>query len=808
MARIRRQLRSLARRPGFALTVILTLGLGIGATTAVFSLVDGVLLTPLPYESPDRLVMVWERNTVREIEQNVTSPANFLAWQEDAGSFDRLAAILQFGTTMVDAGEAERVGTVSVSWPFFDMLGVRPVLGRGFTESDGDPDAGAVPVVLSHGFWQRRFGGDPSAIGRTVGLNGEAAEIVGVLPPGFDFDHLEFRFGWHGPQEIWIPQRFPPGAETARGRYLQVVGKLAAGVSPDEANAEMNTLAARYAREFPDAQTGWDFDVVPLHAQVVQDVDRALLLVLAAVFMVLLIATVNVTNLQLARAFGRRREAAMRLAMGADRRRVVGEHLTESLTLALAGGALGIGLAVSGVAAVKALAPDVPRLGQVSIDWTVLGFALAVSALVGILAGVWPAVRAAAVPVTAALKEGGARAGTGRATQRSRSALVVVQLALSLVLLVGAGLLIRSFGALLDEGVGFPTENLLAAELSFGGTGYETPEERTAFVERLLERANALPGIERASGTVFAPLSGTGSATSFWPNDRPPPEAGQAPVADIRPVHRDYHGVMGIPIRQGRGFTTTDGPDAPLRVVVNQATVDALWPDADPIGQSISMPWGDTLVAEVIGVAGDVRINGPAVSPRPLLYWHRAQWTPFGGLTVVARTTWSPESVAPALRSLVRELDPALPLFNVRSIASDLGDAVSRTRFAMAVLVAFAALALLLAAIGIYGVISYSVGQRAHEFGVRMTFGATRRDVLRRVLGQGAVLAGIALVVGGATALAGIRLLQGLIFGVSPTDIVTLAVTATVLAAVALVAAWIPARRAASTDPMRALRTE
>lgn len=805
---LRHALHRISRRPGFAATVILTLGLGIGATTAVFSLVDGVLLTPLPYEAPDRLVMVWERNVPRDIRQNVTSPANFLAWREDASSFSELAAVVQYGTTLMDAGAAERVGTVLVSWPFFDMLGVRPVLGRGFTEADGEPGSGPVPVLLSHGFWQRRYGGDPGVLGRSITLSGDAAEVVGVLPSRFDFDYLKFKFGWYGPQEVWIPQRFPAGAATARGRYLQVLGRLAPGVTPGAADAEMKTLASRYASEFPDAQAGWDFDVVPLHRQVVQDVDRALLLVLAAVFMVLLIATVNVTNLQLVRAAGRRREVAVRVAIGADRRRVVLEDLTESLVLALAGGVLGVGLAVTGVSAVQALGPNVPRLGQVSVDLTVLGFALGLSALAGVLVGTWPALRAGLTSVSGALREGGARAGTGRATRRSRSALVVVELALSLVLLVGAGLLIRSFGALLDEGVGFPVDHLLAAEVNFGGSGYTTEEERTAFIERLIQRADALSGVEQASGAVFLPISGTGSATSFWANDRPIPEAGQAPVADIRPVHRDYHEVMEIPILRGRGFNAGDGPDAPLRVVVNQATADLLWPDTDPIGQTLSMPWGDTLVAEVIGVAGDVRVNGPAVPPRPLLYWHGAQWTPFGGFTLVARTYGPPESVVPALRSLVRELNPAMPLFNVRSVASDLQDVVGGTRFAMAVLVAFAALALLLAAIGIYGVISYSVGQRAHEFGVRMTFGATRADVLGAVLRNGVGLVAAAVVIGGATALAGTRLLQGLLFGVNPADAATFVVTAAVLAAVGLLASWIPARRAASADPMEALRAE
>jgi predicted permease len=386
--------------------------------------------------------------------------------------------------------------------------------------------------------------------------------------------------------------------------------------------------------------------------------------------------------------------------------------------------------------------------------------------------------------------------------------LVVVELALSLVLLVSAGLVIRSFGALLHEGVGFPTDHLLAGEINFGGSGLATEAERTAFIERLVQRAEALPAVESASGGTFLPMSGTGSATSFWANDRPVPAPGQAPVADIRPVHRDYHAVMGIPILRGRGFDAGDGPDAPLRVVVNEATVHRLWPDTDPIGKTISMPWGDTLVAEVIGVAGNVRVNGPAEAPRPLLYWNRAQWSPFGGFTVVARTAGSAAAAAPALRSLVHEMNPAMPLFNVRTVASDLADAVGRTRFAMAVLAAFAALALLLAAIGVYGVMSYAVGQRSHEFGVRMTFGATRADVLRTVLGHGAVLVSVAVLTGGVVAFAGTRLLQGLLFGVSPGDVLTFTATAAVLVTAGLLAAWVPARRAASADPMDALRTE
>lgn len=805
---IRLALRRIVRRPGFTAIIVLTLGLGVGATTAAFSLVKGVLLTPLPYDDPSSLAMVWERNLERDVQRNVVSPANYVRWLEDAESFERLAAVLQVGTTMTGDGEAERVGTVAVSWHFFDLLGVQPVLGRSFVEGDGADEAGIQPVLLSHGFWLRRFGGDPGVVGRPLTLNGEPAEVVGVLPEGFDFDYLPFQFGWDGPQEIWVPMVLPPEARDASGRYLQVVGRLAPGSTLGDARREATVLAARYRADRPETQSGWDINVVPLHEQVVGDVQRALWLVLAAVGLVLLIAAANVANLQLARSLSRGQELAVRVATGASRGRVVREQLVESMMLAVLGGALGVGLAVAGVDLVQALGPEIPRLDRVTVDLPVLAFTLLVSLGTGILFGLIPALRAGRADLTGALKEGSVRAGTGRGSARVRGSLVVAEMALSLVLLVGAGLLIRSFSELVETGVGFRTEGLLAADLNLPSSAYPEVDDRVSFYERLVDRAAALPAVEAASAITFLPLSGPGSATSFWANDRPVPRAGQHPVADIRWVHRDYHATMGIPLMRGRTFDTRDTEDAPLRVVVNRAMAEELWPDADPVGQSISMPWGDTLVAEIIGVVGDVRINGPAEEPRALIYWHHRQFQAFNTMTVVLRSAQRPESLASSLRGVVSQADPSLPVFNVRTLDSYLSDAVGGARFAMAVLGVFALLALVLAAIGIYGVISYSVGERTHEFGIRMSLGADRATVIRLVLRYGATLAAVALVLGAGGALLATRLMRGFIYGVSPADGLTFAVTGAVLGTVALLAAWIPARRAAATDPMRALRSE
>jgi putative ABC transport system permease protein len=805
---LRSALRRITRNPGFTAIIVLTLALGVGATTAAFSLVNGVLLTPLPYDDPSGLAMVWERNLERDVPRNVVSPANYLRWVDDMSSFDRLAAVAQFGATLTGEGEAERVGTVSASWFFFDMLGVRPALGRSFVEAEGDPGTAITPVILSDGFWHRRFGGDPAVVGRQITLNGDPAEIVGVLPAGFDFDHLPFEFGWDGPQEIWVPQSFPEGARNASGRWIQVVGRLAPGATLGDARREAAVLAARYQQDRPETQAGWDINVVPLHEQVVGNVQRALWLVLAAVGLVLTIAAANVANLQLARSLSRGQELAVRVAMGAPRSRVVREELVESVVLAGLGGGLGILLAVAGVDLVQALGPDIPRLDRVEVDLPVLAFTLVVSIGTGVLFGLVPALRAGRAQVSAALKEGSARSGTSRGSTRFRSALVVAEMALSLLLLVGAGLLIRSFSELVETGVGFRTERLLAADLNLTSNAYPEPEDQTAFYQRLVDRAAALPGVEAASAITFLPLAGTGSATSFWANDRPVPGDGEKPVADIRWVHRDYHSTMGIPVLRGRTFDSRDTEGAPLRVVVNRSLAEEFWPGEDPVGQRLSMPWGDTLVAEIIGVVGDVRINGPSEEPRSLIYWDHEQFRAFSGMTVVLRSAQRPEALASSLRGLVREMDASLPVFNVRTLDSYLSEAVGSARFAMAVLAVFALLALVLAAIGIYGVISYSVGQRTHEFGIRMSLGADRGDVTRLVLRYGAALAAVALVLGGGAALLATRLMRGLIFGVSPTDGLTFAATGTLLAAVALLAAWIPARRAASTDPMRALRTE
>jgi putative ABC transport system permease protein len=801
---LRQAVRFLRRRPAFSAAIVCTVALGIATTTLVFAVVDAVLIEPLPYANADRLAVVWEHNVERDRDRNVASPANFLTWREELEAFDALAALVEFSSTMLGEGEPERVGVISASAAYFDIVGAHPVVGRLYSEAD-DTDGAAPVVVLSEGYWQRRFGGDRAVVGRTITLAGAMRTVIGVLPARFDF-RPEAAFGGIGSRDAWIPPQFEADDREASGRYLQVLGRLAGGATFEGAREEALALAARLARAFPNRQASWGINVVPLKGDLVGDARTTILIVFGAVSFVLLIACANVANLLMTRASERQQEMAVRSAMGANYARLLRQLLLESLILSIAGGAAGLAAAYGGVRWLMAAGPNIPRLDTVGIDPSVAGFALLATLATALLFGLAPALHVAGADVAAWLKERGTAGRRG--ARRVRGALVVAQVALSLVLLIGAGLLTRSLVNRLSVGVGFDVSRLLTAEVQLPGSRYEGEEAQARFFEQLVERVAAVPGVRAASAIVFAPLAGLGSATSFWPTDRPVPAAGQHPVADIRWVHRDLHRTLGIPLLAGRYFDESDRRDAPLRVVINQAGAEQLWRGESAVGKRIAMPWGDTLVAEVIGVVGDVRHTGPDAELRPMLYWEHRQARPFNQMTLVIRTVGQPAGIVPALRGAVREIDPELPVYNVRAMAELFADALARARFTTVSLAAFALLALFLAAVGIYGVMAYSTQQRAQEIGIRMALGADRTTVTRMVVRQGMALVGLALALGAAGAVGLSRVLRSLVFDLSTTDPPTFAAMAILLALTGLVACWLPARRAGRIDPLEAIRSE
>jgi predicted permease len=798
-------LRMLQKRPWFSFVVVLTIGLGIAATTTAFSVVHAVLLSPLPYPAPDRLVYVWEHNIARGQDRNVVSPLNYIAWRERATSFESMAAFLAMSATITGDGEPERVGSVLVTADFFDILGAVPMRGRLFHAGEDRAEAARV-VVLGENFWRRRYGGDAGIVGRTITLNDRPAEVVGILPASFQFD-VPGGFGFTGTYDVWAPFPEQEAHRTWGGRYLTVIGRLAAGNNLDGAQRSMAALSQRLVEEFPDDLTGWTVNVVPMREQVVGDVSRALLVIFGAVSFVLLIACANVANLLLTRASERHQEVAVRVAMGASRVRIARQLIAESVALAAVGGGLGVLLSAWGVAVLRVLNPDIPRLETVALNGPVLAFAIGITVFTGLLFGLAPVIHVVRSNLAIWLR---GRAGDGgrREAQRMRGALVVTEIALSLMLLIGAGLLGRSLLRLINVGVGFDTDRLLVATVELPSVRYENGPEAAVFFEDLVDRVQRIDGVEAASAITFAPLSGPASATSFWPNDRPVPPAGDRPSAEIRWIHRDYHRAMDIPVLLGRPFNETDGPAAPLRVVISEALQREIWPNENPIGRTLTMPWDEDRVAEVIGVVRDIKHGGPNEVPRSMIYWNHVQFRDFNVMTIVARAERSPLALLPAIRAQLADMDPTLPLYAANTMDENLSAALTRARFAAVSLGVFATVALVLALIGIYGVMSYATGQRINEFGVRLALGAHPGHVVGLVLRQGIVLISVAVGLGVAGALILSRVLQNLVFEVDTLDPLTFVTMVVILALTALAACWIPAHRASVINPVRAMRAD
>ncbi len=796
--------RTLLKRPVLSGAILLTVGGGLAAATIAFSLVNGVLLRPLPYSTPERLVTIWERQSGGTEDRNPTSPANFYAWSDQLRQVEGLTAVFESGTPLTGDGEPVQVGVVYATGGLFPLLGAVPLAGRLFGPLD-DIDGGPDVVVVSEALWRRRYGSDRSLIGRSIMVNGRARQVIGVVPSRFDF-RPGFSFGSVGSRDLFIPFQFGAAARNAGGRYLQVIGRLAASATLASARQESASLAGRLREQFPDRQKGWETNLVGLHADLVGDVRTPIAIGFGAVCFVLLIACANVANLLMARATERRGEMAIRSALGAGRFALARQLFGESLLLAGFGGLVGILLSTWGLAALIRANPDLPRLDEIGLDPSTVGFALLATGLVACLVGVGPAVAASGRPSGAWFSH---RGGTSdRVAGRTRRLLVGVQVALSVVLLMGSGLLVRSLLNRLEVDLGIEPAHVMTAQISLPNRRYPRPEQRAAIFEGLLTRVAAMPGVTAASASSIIPMSDQGQATDFMALDRPRPEAGQLPVADVRFVHHDYFATMGIPLIAGRLLQEPDRPGAPTAVLINETGARQTWPGGSAVGKRIQMAWGDTLRAEVVGVVGDVRLDGPdkPVSQATLYWDYRQTGTP-GNMVVVVRGNLSEPKIAP-IRAALAELDPTLPLYNVRTMSGLRAGAVARSRFIAVALALFSALALGLAALGVYGVMAYGIQQRTREIGVRLALGADRRAVVRMLLWEGGRLVAPALAIGVVAALALSGFLRTLVFGVTPYDPITLGVGLLTIGGVALAACWIPARRASAIPPVEAIRAD
>ncbi|HEV3471346.1 MAG TPA: ABC transporter permease [Pyrinomonadaceae bacterium] len=800
---LRYGVRTLLKNPGFTAVAVVALALGIGANTAIFSVVNAVLLRPLPYRDPDRLVMVWEDNTKGGYPRNTPAAANFLDWREQSRVFEGMAAIANQSFALTGAGEPERIDGRRVSASLFPLLGVEPLLGRVFLPEEDQPGAGRA-VILSHGLWQRRFGSDPNITGKALTLNGESHTVVGVMPAHFRFPARE--------DELWVPIAFTNEQAANRGtHYLQVVARLRPGVTVEQAQAEMSAIAARLQEQYPSQNTGVGAAVVPLHEQLVGDIRPALLILLGAVGFVLLVACANVANLLLARAAARHKEIAVRVALGASRMRLIRQFLTESLLLAAVGGLAGLLLSLWGVNLLRAFIPEsISQVGAVSIDAKVLGFTLLVSLLTGLIFGLAPATQASNFNLNETLKEGGRDSSAGSRGNRIRAVLVVAEVAVSLVLLIGAGLLINSFLRLRSVDPGFRADNLLTMRIVLPELKYPDQARRAAFYAEALRRIEALPGVESAAVTNWIPLVRQGDSNSFTVEGQPDPGPGRSPSVATRVVSPRYFDTMGIQLLRGRQFGEQDRADSPPVVIVSEAMARRSWPGADPVGKRMKMggynsdaPW-----MEVVGVVKDVRQFELTAEPRPQIYLHYEQPAFFRPSNLVVRTGADPLGLAATVRKTVWEIDKDQPVSNISTMEDVLSESISRQRFSMLLLGIFAGVALVLAAVGIYGVMSYSVAQRTHEIGIRMALGAQAADVLKLTVGQGLRLVLVGVAIGLAAAFALTRLMESLLYGVSATDPATLVTISLVLITVALLASYVPARRATKVDPLTALRYE
>jgi putative ABC transport system permease protein len=801
---LRYGIRMVVKNPGFTLIVVLTLALGIGANTAIFSVVNAVLLRPLPFQDADRLFRVYETN--RERRGGVTAP-NFTDWRAQQTKFEQIAASFGRNYNLTSGGEPERLSGARVSANYFALVGVQPVIGRSFSPAEDQHGANRV-AILSHGLWQRRFGGNEGIIGQTITLDREQHVIIGVMPPTLRLQANS--------AQIWIPLALSPGELSANGsHFLQVIGRLKPEATRETAEAEMKTIAKQLESKRPHSNTGWSVALVPIREQLVGDVQQSLLILLGAVGFVLLIACANVASLMLARASAREKEMSIRLALGASAWRLSRQLLTESLVLAFLGGVLGLLLAIWGADVLVTLLPDyIPRLGETGIDGTVLGFTFGMALLTGLLFGLAPAFQASKPDPNKVLKEGGRSAMAGLGPYRLRSALVVGEVAMALLLLVGAGLLIRSFWRLQAVAPGFNPENVATLQMALPESRYPQPGQMAAFYQAVLERLSALPEVQSAAFTSHLPLGSGGFNLALTIEGHPPTSPQQLPTAFYRAVSADYFRAMGIPQVAGRAFTDLDREGTTRVAVINQQMAQRFWPGENPLGKRFTADDNETTPIEIVGIVGDVKHFGLGNESGPEFFvpYQQARATFWRwasrSLTLVIRPRTESAIALAGVRQAIWAVDSELPLYRVTSLEQLLSDSIAMQRVYMTLLVGFALIALLLAVVGIYGVMSYLVTQRTHEIGIRMALGAHPRDVLKLMINQGMRLTMIGIAIGLLSAFALTRFMSNLLFSIGPTDPVTFLLIAILLGAVALLACWIPAGRATKVDPMIALRFE
>jgi putative ABC transport system permease protein len=803
---VRFGLRMLTKHRGFALVSLLTLALGIGANTAIFTVVDATLIRPLPFPNANRVVMVWERRMPDGERQNVTSPATFLDWQRENAVFDQMAAM--FNDSSILSGEMpEQIATASVTPNFFSILGVNAAVGRVLVlDQDGKPDSNRA-AVLGFDLWQRHFGSNPNILGTTITLDDKPYTVVGVMPRGFQFFVKQGSFSQKKP-EIWLAMKLS-AASASHGRYLQAIGLLRRGVPLGQAQNAMLNLTSQLVAQDPASMKNWSVNLVPLRAQLTGDVAQGLRLLLAAVGLVLLIACANVATLNLARASARRHEIAIRMALGASGRRVIRQVLTESCLLALIGGLAGFLLGYTCLSVLKSIAPaNLIPLEALRLDFRVFAFAATISLVAGLLFGTIPAIDVARNAPREPLQEGAATARGRERRGMARRVLVVGEVAIALVLLMGASLLLRSFHRLLAVDPGFRSQNVLTAWIQFPNARYQKDEQKSQFFAQMLDAVRALPGVRSASADGFLPFAGIIAGTGAQVEGHPVLPLSQLPGVNVSLVEPGYFETLGIPLISGRSFNPSEAFEATGNVVISQSMAQTLWPNENPIGKRVTIYMKrENKPSTVIGVVGDVKHAGLASAVHPTAYWSYPELG-FQFMTLVIRTDGDPRALIPALRQTVLRIDKNQPIADVVPMETLLSMSVARTRFSTQVMAAFAFIALLLAIVGIYGIISYDVEQRSREIGIRMALGAQRGSVIRLVLNRGMTLAGAGIAFGTVASLALTRLLTSVLYETRPTDPAVFALVCAALAALALCVAYFAVRRISSIEPMAVLRRE